>query len=261
MDVLNTASLPQNLDRYLVGLTQNKQVVLSGTTQNDFDQLVQPLKEATNQGKKFLFRSAASLLTSFANLGAQPVPAEKVASYRQSTKPGIIFAGSYVQNTTDQLTELLSLENVRGIEIDLDACQIPSRRREQVNAIAQQINILFSKKITPVVFTPRGFQEQSNRQKQIQFGNNINQFFSELAAQLPPDLGYIISKGGNTTNQLLNKGLNLNKAFLLGQILPGCCLVKAPMHHRFPALPIVLFPGNVGDRHSLITAFQRLEKP
>ncbi|AFY40347.1 hypothetical protein Lepto7376_4233 [[Leptolyngbya] sp. PCC 7376] len=261
VDILEPQQSSKNVDDYLLGLSNNKQVVLSATTQQDFDQLVNPLQAATNKGKKFLFRSAASLLTSLANVGKQPVPAEKMATYRQSKKNGIIFVGSYVQKTTDQLTELLQLDDVRGIEIDIYACQNADQRKKLVTAITTQLETLFAKNITPVLFTQRTFQTQKTASEQMIFGQNINQCFQEILLLLPPDLGFIISKGGNTTNQLLSRGLALKTVQLLGQILPGCCLVKtSDSHPKFSNLPIVLFPGNVGDRQGLITTYKRLHK-
>jgi uncharacterized protein YgbK (DUF1537 family) len=46
---------------------------------------------------------------------------------------------------------------------------------------------------------------------------------------------------------------------VLGQILPGCSVVRCPGDHpRFPLLPVVIFPGNVGDEHALALAYGRL---
>lgn len=261
VDIVEPDTLPAPFTEYLLSLHNNKQVVLSATKQEDFDQLVDPIQQATHQGQKFLFRSAASLLTSCAHLGTQPIPAAAIAHYRQSPKPGIIFVGSYTKNTTEQLNQILTLDNVEGIEIDLAACQNNQSRKQFIKTIIPHITQLFAQNITPIIFTPRTFQPQQDPITQLQFGHNINHFFGELIEKLPSDLGYLISKGGNTTNQLLSNGFQLNKIFLLGQIIPGCCLVQTSTSHRFPALPIVLFPGNVGDRQSLITAYQRLQKP
>jgi len=51
----------------------------------------------------------------------------------------------------------------------------------------------------------------------------------------------------------------LRSARLLGQILPGVSVVTtAADHPQFPNLPVVLFPGNVGDRFALAAAYQKL---
>jgi uncharacterized protein YgbK (DUF1537 family) len=46
---------------------------------------------------------------------------------------------------------------------------------------------------------------------------------------------------------------------VLGQVLAGCSVVRCPADHpRFPDLPVVIFPGNVGDDAALATVFRRL---
>jgi uncharacterized protein YgbK (DUF1537 family) len=81
----------------------------------------------------------------------------------------------------------------------------------------------------------------------------------DIVQGLPSDIGFLISKGGITSNDVLSTGLALTSARLLGQILPGCSIVRTPANHlQFPNLPVVLFPGNVGDAHALVTAFRRL---
>jgi uncharacterized protein YgbK (DUF1537 family) len=81
----------------------------------------------------------------------------------------------------------------------------------------------------------------------------------DVVKGLPSEIGFLVSKGGITSNDVLSTGLELKAAKLLGQILPGCSVVRTPAEHpRFPNLPVVLFPGNVGDSQGLVTVWQRL---
>lgn len=58
---------------------------------------------------------------------------------------------------------------------------------------------------------------------------------------------------------MLAHGLALRASRVLGQILPGCSVVKCPDDHpRHPGLPVVIFPGNVGDEAALATVYLRL---
>ncbi|MEA5415518.1 nucleotide-binding domain containing protein, partial [Synechococcus sp. BA-132 BA5] len=82
---------------------------------------------------------------------------------------------------------------------------------------------------------------------------------ARLAAALAPGLGYLISKGGITTHTLLADGLALKQVELQGQLLPGLSLVlAAPEGHRRP-LPVLTFPGNLGDDLTLREAWRRME--
>lgn len=260
IDCLDVHHLPENLLSYFKQLNDQKYVVLNGEKQADFDQLMPDLLSSVKQGKKFLLRSAASLLTSLANVGQQPIAPEFMSRYRQSSHAGIVFVGSHVQKTTQQLDELLQLKTVQGIEIDVLQCQDPVVCQHLLAKIKQEILQLYQANLTPVLFTTRQVIKQANFAADLKFGHNISSFFVEIMRSLPQEIGFILSKGGNTTNTLLSQGLRLQSIRLLGQILAGCCLVKTESSHpQFPDLPIVLFPGNVGDRHSLVEIYQRLQ--
>ena len=79
-----------------------------------------------------------------------------------------------------------------------------------------------------------------------------------LAAAVAPDLGYLISKGGITTQTLLAEGLDLAAVQLEGQLLPGLSLVR-PSEGRWQGLPILTFPGNLGSADTLLEAWQRMQ--
>ncbi|MGD8581017.1 MAG: nucleotide-binding domain containing protein, partial [Gammaproteobacteria bacterium] len=50
--------------------------------------------------------------------------------------------------------------------------------------------------------------------------------------------------------------LELRQSRVLGQILTGCSMVRCPSdHRRYPNLPVVIFPGNVGDETALTKAY------
>ena len=84
----------------------------------------------------------------------------------------------------------------------------------------------------------------------------------DIVKSLPSDIGFLISKGGITSNDTLSKGLALTSARLLGQVIPGVSIVTtAADHPQFANLPVVLFPGNVGDDDGLALAYQRLATP
>ena len=79
-----------------------------------------------------------------------------------------------------------------------------------------------------------------------------------LARALAPGLGYLISKGGITTQTLLADGLDLEAVELEGQLMPGLSVVR-PSAGVAQALPIVTFPGNLGTDSSLCEAWQRMQ--
>jgi uncharacterized protein YgbK (DUF1537 family) len=81
---------------------------------------------------------------------------------------------------------------------------------------------------------------------------------ARVAAALTPQLGYLISKGGITTHTLLAEGLELTAVELQGQLLPGLSLVLAPLPTA-TALPVLTFPGNLGEASTLAQAWRLME--
>ncbi|MGB5637068.1 MAG: four-carbon acid sugar kinase family protein [Waterburya sp.] len=252
-------SLPQ-IEQRLLELTDNQCVVVDGEIQADFDLFAQAILQATAQGKRFLFRSAASLLTSLAQLGKQPTPPANMIGYRPTNQPGVVLVGSHVQKTTQQLKQLLQAEQVVGIEIDVVRLRDrPQDKNAMIQSTLNQLQEVFNQGKTPVVYTSREELSFADVQQRLQFGKMVSSLLMEVVHGLPKSISFLISKGGITSNDVLSVGLNLTKARLLGQILPGCSVIRTePTHPQFPNLPVVLFPGNVGKQDSLFAAWHRL---
>lgn len=244
----------------LLELTGNQCVVVDGESQADFDLLAQAILVTTAKGKRFLFRSAASLLTSLAQLGEQPTPPEKMANYKPTAKPGVVLVGSHVQKTTQQLNQLLKEEEVVGIEVDVVRLHTqPQDSNTILEETLEAIKQVFAEGQTPVVYTSRQELNFNDIQQRLQFGMTVSALLMNVVQGLPRSISFLISKGGITSNDVLSVGLNLTAARLLGQILPGCSVIRTESTHpQFPNLPVVLFPGNVGNQDSLVAAWHRL---
>ncbi len=245
----------------LMGLTGNICVAVDAETQADMNQFAQDVLRAANQGKRFLFRSAASLLTSLAALPPQPVPANEMAQYVRQGNPGVVLVGSHVQKTTAQLTQLLQDPTVTGIEVDVShlLSDTPDQRERLRESVLAEVQTVYATGKTPVIYTSRQELTFPDTQTRLAFGVEVSNLLMAIVQGLPSDIGFLISKGGITSNDVLSTGLALKSARLLGQILPGVSVVRTPLDHPlFPTLPVVLFPGNVGDNDALATVYHRL---
>lgn len=247
------------LDR-LLALSGNKCVAVDGENQEDLNRFAQDVLAAASRGKRFLFRSAASILTALAALPPQPIAVEQMSQYVRGGKPGAFIVGSHVKKTTEQLQQLLQAPGIVGIEVDVaqlldDSIQPPSL----LSQILEQVQQVIKAGKTPVVYTSRQELVFADVQARLQFGADVSALLMDIVRGLPIELGYLVSKGGITSNDVLAAGLALTSARLLGQILAGCSMVRTPADHpRFPNLPVVLFPGNVGDAEALVTVYNRL---
>ncbi|MDZ8263587.1 four-carbon acid sugar kinase family protein [Nostoc sp. ChiQUE01b] len=247
----------------LLQLYGNQCAVVDGETQDDLNRFAVDILAAASQGKRFLFRSAASILTALAALPPQPIAAENMGEYVLQGKPGAVIVGSHVKKTTQQLEALLQVEGTVGIEVNVarlldDANQSAALLTE----IQESTRAAHKAGKTPVVYTSRQELNFKDVKTRLEFGEQVSGLLMDIVRSLPSDIGFLISKGGITSNDVLSTGLALTSARLLGQILAGCSMVLTPSDHpQFPDLPVVLFPGNVGDADALGTVYQRLTVP
>jgi uncharacterized protein YgbK (DUF1537 family) len=256
------ADIRQGTLERLMNLKDNRCAVVDGETQADLDKFARDILAAAASGKRFLFRSAASILTSLAQLGKQPIVPEDMARYKPTAKPGAVIVGSHVKKTTQQLEQLLKEPTTVGIEVDITQLRnAPSQRETLLARTLQRVKEVHQADKTPVVYTSRQELAFATVQERLDFGVAVSSLLMDVVKGLPSDIGFLISKGGITSNDVLSKGLNLTAARLLGQILPGCSMVRTPAEHPlFPDLPVVLFPGNVGDAQGLATVYRRLNR-
>ncbi len=241
----------------LMALQGNVCCVVDGERQSDLDHFCKQLKQAAGAGKRYLFRSAASLLTSLAQLPPQPVTADHMSTYVRGSRAGAVIVGSHVRKTTDQLQQLLTMPDTVAVEVEVD--RIATERDLLLAEVLERANAAHADDRTPVIFTSRSEKQFSNQQARLAFGETVSAVLMDVVRGLPQTLGFLISKGGITSNDVLSDGLDLRTARVLGQILPGCSVVRCPKDHpRFPELPVVIFPGNVGDQNGLATIYARL---
>jgi uncharacterized protein YgbK (DUF1537 family) len=246
----------------LMQLTDNRCCVVDAVVQDDLDRFAADILVAAAQGKKFLFRSAASLLTALAQLPPQPIAPPAMANYVRGGKPGAVIVGSHVQKTTAQLAELLKAPGIAGIEIDVARLRDdPTAGAAILESVWQQANQAHQAGQTVVIYTSRSELQFADVQARLDFGILVSGLLMDVLRHLPETIGFLISKGGITSNDTLSDGLALRGADLLGQVIAGVSMVKTPADHdQFPDLPVVLFPGNVGDELALATVYRRLSR-
>jgi uncharacterized protein YgbK (DUF1537 family) len=245
----------------LLALRENHCCVVDGEVQSDLDRFADDILAAVAQGKHFLFRSAASWLTALAHLPPQPIPPEEMATYVRGGNPGCVIVGSHVKKTTLQLENLLKAPGIVAVEINVKRLLLPDRHDMLLQETLEQVHDAYEAGHTPVVFTSREEIQFETVETRLSFGEEISALLMDVIRGLPEEIGFLISKGGITSNDTLSKGLDLTAARLLGQVIAGVSMVRTPADHPYlPDLPVVLFPGNVGDEHALATVYQRLSR-
>ena len=241
----------------LMALADNRCCVVDAERQEDLDGFCTQLLACAARGKRYLFRSAASLLTSLARLPPQPVAADGMRAYTRGGRPGAVIVGSHVNRTTAQLQALLAMPGVTPIEVDV--ARIDAERDAMLESLLARARQAHRDGLTSVIYTSREELAFPDRATRLAFGERVSALLMDVVRGLPESLGFLISKGGITSNDVLSSGLALPAARVLGQILPGCSVVRCGDDHpRYPGMPVVIFPGNVGDDLALARAWARL---
>jgi uncharacterized protein YgbK (DUF1537 family) len=220
--------------------------------------------------RRLLFQSAASLINGLAPLPPQPLDPAGLAALRccgarGERLPVLVMVGSHVPLADQQLELLLQEPACEGVEIPvaklarvLDGPAATELIRSLEQSWLEQLQAVLDQGRTPVLFSSRGELVCASAQERRRFGLELAALMARLAAALAPQLGLIISKGGITTHTLLAEGLGLDWVELQGQLLPGLSLVLTPPEARVPGLPVVTFPGNLGDVGTLREAWRLL---
>ncbi len=260
----------------LEALEANRSVVVDATHPRQLRALGGAVRRLQGR-KRFLFRSAASLLNGLVDsgpspLGAQPLDAHGLAGMRRRDAcaqplPGLVVVGSHVSLADQQLMSLLANARCRGIELPVARIArvleggssdwlLPDLEAEW----HCQLELALEEGLTPVLFTSRGELSfgAGAAARRLRFGMELASLMARLLAGVAPRLGYLISKGGITTGTLLVEGLGLEAVQLEGQLLPGLSLVR-PISGPSDPLPVITFPGNLGEPDTLTEAWRWFE--
>ncbi|MEB3319165.1 MAG: four-carbon acid sugar kinase family protein [Cyanobacteriota bacterium] len=224
------------------------------------------------RARRFLFQSAASLLNGLAPLPPQPLAPAALAALRRRDdggvpRGGLVVVGSHVPLADAQLERLLAQGGCEGVEVPVARMwrvlegPVPDRLLASLEtAWIEQASAVLARGRTPVLHTSRGEWSGRLGGDRRAFGQALAASMARVAAALAPRLGYVISKGGTTTQTLLTEGLGLDWVVLRGQLLPGLSLVVVPDGAgELDGLPVVTFPGNLGAGDTLEAAWRLLE--
>ncbi len=253
------ADVRGDLSARLQGLSGNRCCAVDAEQQSDLDGFCRQLLAAAAGGKRFLFRSAASLLTSLAGLPPQPVPAAEMSRYVRDDRPGVVLVGSHVDKSSRQLAHLREHTRVLPVHVDLE--RLLADESALFADIQAELARAQAEDRGAVLYTSRGERRFASSAERLAFGERVSGFLMRLVQNLPPEIGFLISKGGITSNDTLSQGLALRTARVLGQVRAGCSVVRCPEDHpRFPDLPVVIFPGNVGGDEALTEVYAILSR-
>jgi uncharacterized protein YgbK (DUF1537 family) len=219
------------------------------------------LYRALAMGKTFLFRSAAGLVKVVGGITDIPLLKRRDMIRMDTHTGGVVLVGSHTQKTTAQLNELLQMPCVQAIAFNSDlVLQGDAALSAEVDrCVTMEEKAILDGKVA-VCFTNRALLTLENDTKESALARSvkISEAVQSLVGRLKVSPAFIIAKGGITSSTVGTEALGVKKANVLGQICPGIPVWQTDNTSKFPGIPYVIFPGNVGDKETLRQAVEVL---
>lgn len=166
-----------------------------------------------------------------------------------------MIAGSYVQKTSRQLEVLHGLTGMTMIEWDVTQADTRERQEAESEKVIAGIEDEFARGQVVCVYTSRAYMVGQGRtpgnEQDLLFSQKISDGLVLVIRNLTLQPGYLMAKGGITSSDVGVKGPGIQRAMIMGQIQPGVLVWRLGPESRFPGLPYVVFPGNVGPDDGL----------
>ncbi|KAL6707183.1 hypothetical protein ACN47E_004730 [Coniothyrium glycines] len=235
-------------------------VIVNAAAEEDMDVVVLGILQASAAGKKFLFRSAAALVS--ARLGISPIPPVSAEQLSLDRKVGgLIIAGSYVPKTTAQLKVLRERSGDSLTTVELDVRRLLESSESAQKELQYALTTAESELAKPqdvLIMTSRELVTGADEAKSLDIGSVIATALVSFLVRLEIKPRYVIAKGGITSSDMATKGLNMKKATVVGQAAAGVPLWRCDEDTcKHPSLPYVVFPGNVGGEETLFEVVDR----
>jgi uncharacterized protein YgbK (DUF1537 family) len=240
----------------LMKASRGTPVIVNAAAYEDLEVVALGIIMAESRGKIFTYRCAASFIK--ARGGFEDKQLLTHQDLAAGGGAGLIIVGSYVEKTSRQLRQLLNSGLVEGVELKVAELIGEETRQVEIRSASGKINRRLALGATTVLYTSREVQTSPN-QDFLAGGNIIMRSICEAVKDLEVCPSYVVAKGGITSLEVARRSLNAQEAYALGQIIAGVPVVRLGAESRWPDIPYVIFPGNVGDDTALLKVVKILQ--
>jgi uncharacterized protein YgbK (DUF1537 family) len=237
-----------SVTKRLLELPRSCICVVNSERQEDVEKFVTGLLEAERQGKRYLYRTAASFAA--VRAGIQPRPLLTPSELElPATGGGLIVVGSYIQKSSEQLKKLLELP-VEALEVSVERL-LTDEQNLEVTHLANQASERLEQNKDVVIYTSRQLVRAETPEQSLKIGERVSSGLVDIVRGLAARPRYVLAKGGITSSDVATKALEIKRAMVLGQIAAGVPVWRTLSESRFPGLSYIVFPGNVGGGETL----------
>ncbi len=236
-------------------------VIVNAVDYADVEVFVTALVSVLNQGKEFLFRSAAALTKVIGGIPDKAILTREELADKRNKNGGLILIGSHVKRTTQQLEQLEKASFITFVEFNQHLAVNESKLLNEQERVVSLVEKEIATGRTVAVYTRRDRFDLNtdDKEEELRLSVRISNAVAAIAGSLRVRPNFIIAKGGITSSDVGTKGLKVKKARVIGQILKGVPVWLTGPESKFPNMPYVIFPGNVGDQNALYDAVVKLQ--
>lgn len=238
-------------------LKENKQkhIIVNAVSNADLEAFA---LAALQSGESYIYRTAASFVNAITGISPKAVLEKDIILKNQKNTGALIVIGSYVPKTTAQLTYLKEHFKATFLELKVADLLFDAQNTQLVNSLASTIDASIKNNETVVFYTSREVQTGTSKEENLRIVNKVSQTLTATVKALSTPPTYILAKGGITSSDIVVKALGTKKALVLGQALAGVPVWELDAQSKFPGIPYIVFPGNVGDESALYQLINRL---
>ena len=252
LDELNALDV-QGIKDKLMSAQNMAKIIVNAVSYADLKVFCAALVLAMKAGKHYMARTAAAFTKVMGRISDQPLLGR--AQLEGDTKNGgIVLIGSHVKKTTDQLNCLKELDG----QADFMEFQVNTVFEENglEKAVERTVKAAEEKILsgrTVVIYTSRQLLAPENMtpEEKLHISVKISNAVTSIIGMLSVKPKFIIAKGGITSSDVGTKALRVKKARVMGQVKKGIPVWMTGEESKFPGMPYIIFPGNVGEVSTL----------
>ena len=248
------------IEAQLMEVNDYNKVIVNAVSRKDVKVFCVALYRAMARGKVFMFRTAAAFVKVFANIKLQAFLTREQMVKDNSSNGGVIVVGSHTAKTTEQLEHLKELKDIEFIELDANLVKDDAAFKADFDRCLALEEKYISEGKTVCCYTTRELitADTGNKEDELKLSVKISDAVQNLVGQLKVRPAFVVAKGGITSSDVGVKALHVMRANVLGQIGPGIPVWQTGDRSKWPGIPYVIFPGNVGEANSLKEVAEKL---
>ncbi|WP_245631574.1 four-carbon acid sugar kinase family protein [Curtobacterium ammoniigenes] len=246
---------PDRVAHVLLSAPSGSIIVVNAAAPSDLEVVTLGLQRAEQQGHRFLHRCGPSFVRALAGIEpTAPLTIESVAP--AITRPrahGVVIVGSHVGLTTRQLAAARALGGLADVEVDASALADRGGASDEIDRAVARIATQIAD-ADVVVATSRALVRGDDPTSSLAIGRRISDGLVAITRGVAPlEPAWVVAKGGITSHDVVQRGLDIRRGRVIGQVLPGAISVLLPEEAPTTVLgmPVVIFPGNVGGETAL----------